>query len=476
MKTRATARAHLAWLAFGYLLFVIYGSLVPLDLHPLPLDEALARFRQVPWLDLGIGSRADWVANLLLFIPLAFMTTGTLVHDRGPTTRIAVSALVPLAGFALAVGIEFTQVYFPQRTVSQNDILAETLGAVLGVAAWWAFGPRLLAWYASWLHVRAPAAISERLAWAYVVVAFGYGVLPLDLTISAVELYHKWNEGKLVLLPFAALPTDPAQAGYEVLTDVLLWLPPALLWTVAGTRSPARAWRLAVGLALLLEVMQLFVYSRVTDISDVFAAALGAGVGVWLGARFAARARKGPPPVQTEAGLGRWLPLLLALAWLPVLMAVFWYPFEFRADGAWVRERMALFQRVPFEIYYFGTEFRAITSLLQKMLLFAPLGAMLAWWAGGLPWLWRSWALAASMALIALAALGIELGQVLLPDKHPDSTDWLLQSLGGILGYGMVRVYHAKVRRVAHPASRSSPSPHHRGRPARRRGEAEPVA
>jgi glycopeptide antibiotics resistance protein len=459
VKTRATARAHLAWLAFGYLLFVIYGSLVPLDFHALPLHEALARFRQVPWLDLGIASRADWVANLLLFIPLAFMTTGALAHGRGPVTRIAVSALLPLAGFALAVGIEFTQVYFPQRTVSQNDILAETLGGVLGVAAWWAFGPRLLEWYASWLHVRAPAALSERLAWAYVVIAFAYGVLPLDLTISAVELYHKWNQGKLVLLPFSALPADPAQAAYELLTDVLLWLPPALLWTMAGTRTPARAWRLAVGLALLLEVLQLFVYSRVTDLSDVFAAALGAGIGVWLGSRLGRRAGA-TPAAHSDAGLGRWLPLLLALAWLPVLMTVFWYPFDFHTDGSFVRERLASFQRVPFEIYYFGTEFRAITSLLQKMSFFAPLGALLAWWVSGLPWLWRTWGLAASLALIVLAALGIELGQVLLPDKYPDSTDWLLQSLGGLLGYGLARAVHARVRM---PAARRGRRGHWRG-------------
>jgi glycopeptide antibiotics resistance protein len=31
--------------------------------------------------------------------------------------------------------------------------------------------------------------------------------------------------------------------------------------------------------------------------------------------------------------------------------------------------------------------------------------------------------------------LGIELGQMLLPGKFPDTTDWFLESLGGCLGY-----------------------------------------
>jgi hypothetical protein len=70
--------------------------------------------------------------------------------------------------------------------------------------------------------------------------AFGYGVLPLDLTISAVEIYHKWADGKLVLMPFSALPADPAQAVYELMTDVLLWLPPALLWRLSANQIGKR--------------------------------------------------------------------------------------------------------------------------------------------------------------------------------------------------------------------------------------------
>ncbi len=37
------------------------------------LTEAIERFQRIPFLDLGIDSRADWVANLLLFIPLSYL-------------------------------------------------------------------------------------------------------------------------------------------------------------------------------------------------------------------------------------------------------------------------------------------------------------------------------------------------------------------------------------------------------------------
>jgi glycopeptide antibiotics resistance protein len=439
MSGSATARTHL-WLAgLGYLLFVVYGSLVPLDLRAMPLDAAIAAFRQIPWLQLGIGSRADWMANLLLFIPLAFIFTGALSHGRGPVVRLLASALVLVAGVGLSLGIEFTQLFFPQRTVSQNDIAAESLGAVIGIVAWWSAGGRFLGWYESWLEVREPAALSERLAWGYLAFVFAYNVLPLDLTISVVEIFHKWREGKLILIPFAGLPAEPAHALYEVVTDALIWLPPAFLLRYRGGRTTARAWWLCFAAALLLEALQLFVYSRVSDVTDLFTAALGAWAGATLGARLGRRAGSSRAGTRSPV-LGRLLPPIMALGWVLVLMALFWYPFDFRTDAAFIRERMGFLWRVPFEVYYYGTEFRAITEVFHKTLFFAPFGALLAWFVYGLPWTWRGYAAAGAMLAIVATALGIELGQVLLPGKFPDTTDWFLESLGGILGYALFRM------------------------------------
>ena len=64
----------LAWL--GWLVFVVYGSLVPLDYVALPLDHALAAFRNIPFLSLGLDSRADWVANGVLYAPLGSLAEG----------------------------------------------------------------------------------------------------------------------------------------------------------------------------------------------------------------------------------------------------------------------------------------------------------------------------------------------------------------------------------------------------------------
>jgi hypothetical protein len=127
-------------------------------------------------------------------------------------------------------------------------------------------------------------------------------------------------------------------------------------------------------------------------------------------------------------------------------MLLFWYPFDFRTDGVFIRERMGFLGRVPFEVYYYGTEYRAITEVFHKVLFFAPLGALLAWFVVGLPWLWRGYVAAASIFAILATALCIELGQVLLPGKLPDITDWFLEGLGGCLGYILVRNIRARMQ------------------------------
>jgi glycopeptide antibiotics resistance protein len=404
----------------------------------------VARFGAIPWLKLGIGSRADWMANLLLFVPLTFLWMAALTAGRGWVWRVLVALLTVVAATALSVGIEFTQLFFPQRTVSQNDILAETVGGVAGVLVWWGAGGRFIGWLQGWRATHERAALADRLAWVYLAGVLVYNVMPLDLTISVVEIFHKFQEGKVNLLPFGRLPGDWALAVYEIATDALIWLPLALLWRLDGTRSRWRVWRMTWAAAAVIELLQLFVYSRVSDVTDLVTAAAGAMLGVLIGRRVT--------PRDAPASASSWaLPLALASGWMIVLMFVFWFPFDFRTDGAFIKSRLGFVDRVPFEAYYYGTEFRAITSVLHKTLFFAPLGALLAWFVHGLPWTWRGYAAAGAMLAIVATALGIELGQVLLPGKIPDATDWFLESLGGILGYVVFRMVSGRLSAAGRP-------------------------
>jgi glycopeptide antibiotics resistance protein len=416
-----------------YLLFVIYGSLVPLDFRPQSLSEAWHSFLAIRYLDLGIGSRADWVANILLFIPLSFLLLGVFWPRQGIALRVLVTVIVWMLCLILSVSIEFTQLFFPPRTVSQNDILAESIGAIFGTILWWWQGDAIVARISHWRSIRGRANIALRLLWLYLVLMFGYNLLPLDLTISPVEIYHKWHNGKIILLPFGFHVENRAQFAYNLLTDVALWIPVSFLWILSDKKSRRQAWIWTVATATILEGLQLLVYSRVSDITDILTSMIGAGIGVWLSRYWRA---KNPETERADGHTAQWLGMAGVLAWLVVLAVVFWYPFNFNLDRTFLRLRLDMFDRVPFYSYYYGTEFRAVTEVLHKVLFFAPLGILLA--LMGLPIRSQSFRRlfsVFSVAAILMTAVIIELGQVALPDKSPDSTDIVLETLGGFAGF-----------------------------------------
>ncbi|OGW61675.1 MAG: hypothetical protein A2V83_02150 [Nitrospirae bacterium RBG_16_64_22] len=426
-------RRVLALAALAYLLFVIYGSLVPLRFHARPLSEAWSAFLGIRYLSLGIASRADWVANILLFVPLAFLWLGVL-WPGGRTSRIAASVLVLFACVGLSAAIEFAQLFFPPRTVSLNDVLAEGIGAGIGVIAWHLAGPGLMRWVDEWRGERSEKSLALRLLYVYLFLLFGYNLLPLDLTISPVEIYHKWRAGRVVLVPFGYPFADPAQEIYSLLADAVIWIPAAYLWRRSAAKGPLSSWLHVTAAAVLLEFLQLFVYTRVSDVTDVLTASIGAAGGVLLAA--SASGRSTDP--SAASGIPRrlaWWTAAVAV-WLAVVAVIFWYPFDFRFEPGFVRERLLSLWRVPFTTYYFGTEYRAATEVFHKIIFFLPGGALLSSLSLRVERPARRRVVAAvGLAFIGLVALATEAGQVFLPSKVADLTDAGLEATGGILGY-----------------------------------------
>lgn len=439
-------RLQLVWLALGYLFFAVYGSLVPLEFRNLPLSDAWLTFRDIGSIGLSFSSRADWLVNILLFIPLGFLLTGAFWPARGMLRPLAVlGVFIVCLGSSLA--IEFAQLFFPQRTPSLNDIVAQTIGTGLGVTAWILFGSRFSAWFAGWRRARAPLDIWKRLLYSYLFVLFAYNLLPLDLTISPVEIAHKWREGRLVLLPFSFPFANPVEAIYDFGADILVWIPAAFFWNLAFQHGRLRSWLGLVSAAAVLEFLQLFVYSRVSDVTDIFTAALGAAVGTWLTKR---SGRHVHGEVASPLFHSGWLWFLMALLWTAGLAAVFFYPFDFQINREFLAQRLRDAHTIPFEVYYFGTEYRAATEVLHKIGFFLPLGALLALAIGknrnatGS----RRYATLAAIAVVAIVAAGIEAGQLLLPGKNVDVTDWGLEVLGGVIGLAMIRY----LERLSSPA------------------------
>jgi VanZ family protein len=441
------SRFHYLLLAVSFTLLAIYGSLVPLHFRPLPVAEAIERFRQIPFLNLRVQHRADWVANILLFIPMGFLWLAVLQVDR-PRRLVAwiTAPLVVVACVLLSISLEFTQIWFPPRTVSQNDVLAETIGGISGVVVWLAIGPVFTLWVRTYSLSQRPQARFHWLLQAYAVGIVIYALLPLDLTLSPVELLRKYRQGKIELMPFSTTVWEFKAVG-SFIAQALLWVPVGMLAVVCGRkpddepRSIGRSIALGTALVCLTELTQLIVYSRFSSTTDVLVGAAGVATGVWMMRRWHAAIK-----TSLEIAVGRWLHakswpwLVLSGVHAIVIVIAFCRPIQIAYDPVLVRARLANFWQPPFASLYYGSEFNAVTDMLRDLSFFAPLGAFLAKAvlnADTCPASRRTLLLVSLVAAAGLAT-GIELFQVFLPSRFPDLTDVLLCTLGAALGMAVV--------------------------------------
>lgn len=393
-----------------YAAFVVYGSLVPFDFHPLPFDLAWTAFRQTPFLTLGVESRADWIANGILYLPLSFLGVKAL-GGGGARFLPALTSLV-FAGL-LAFTVEFAQLSFPPRTVSQNDLLAECLGSLVGVISAHSLGPWLARWWQAW---KTDLASVARLAWqAYALGYLLFCFFPFDFLISRQEFLNKLDSGNwgwVFALPEASF-TSWLRTLLLLAVEAALTIPIGLGLGAGLTQQQALRRGIVGGamIGLLIEIGQIFIASGVSQGASLLSRAAGIGLGAWLGAGW----RNGRLDI-LRGWLSQHLGWLL-LAYLALLGFASgwgshpWLGWE-HASRSWDELRF-----LPFYYHYFTTEAVALVSLGSVVVIYAPL-AILAWasmaGAGG------------AAALAAMVALVLETGKLFMAEIHPDPTNVLL--------------------------------------------------
>jgi VanZ family protein len=434
-----TAR-HYGWLALGFLAFVVYGSLVPLDFRPLAIGEAIDRYRMAWQVPIRVESRSDWLSNILLFIPLGFLLSGWLAVDRSRRAVIAVAIAIPVASAILSAVIEFAQVYFPSRTVSPRDVAAETIGGTIGGALWLAAGP-WLTWRAR--DRAADEGLSGSLLPAYLLALGLSHAMPLDLTISPGDIYHKYKIGMIQIIPYASVLRGEADGVRRTADQAVSFLIVGLML------GQAKGWRVrgpwavfAVGLATAgcCEVLQLFVASRRFDVSDIVTGSLTVFAG-WLAGRSILSSPASHLPGTLRGGSG--FQLAFFSCWLGLVVASSWSPFDFAGDPEVCLEKLSALSTLPFADYYQGSVLNAADQIFRKAVLFLPLG-MASGWRG-------SWTLLAAAGLAIL----IEAGQLVLPGRQPSITDILVETGGAWLGHVFARnaPCPARLWGIRHPSA-----------------------
>jgi VanZ family protein len=266
MNQEVKTRLWLLWLGVLATLMLIYASLIPLRYRPLDWPETIQRTKSIPWLQLSVYNRADWIANGLVVVPVAFLLAGALSY-RGQSPRssflnrileLGASGLVLAFLFLLIGGIEISQIWFPPRTVSWNDILAGWIGAIAGVALWLPFGCRSIEAARRILGIQRFYDRLSAFALLACIAGFLYSIYPLDFVLSRSDWSEKLRLGRVQwgLVPHSV---PKLEWGQGLLISVLRAFPFGLLGSQIQSR-PLR-WIWVLGIALFLELIQHPVFS-----------------------------------------------------------------------------------------------------------------------------------------------------------------------------------------------------------------------
>ena len=405
------------WLML-YALIIIYSSLVlgPLGFHFVPQDPAAVwqTFLATRFFDTGSDQRPDWIANLLLMVPFGLLAAGIFGSSRHITARVLGGLVALLVSLAFVLAVKYAQLFFPPRTVSLNYIVAQSIGAALGVAAFHPLRAGIR---------RVGAATDEasrfRLVLDAAILGFVvFALFPFDVALSAQDIVFRF-----ATLPSALLSMP--NAGRPLGLQIVLLVATAIAAMPLGIRLAVQAERpnlaqiAATGAALLAILFgaTLFVLSAKVSLVTFVLRLLGVVAGAlllrWLTVLELTDVRN---------RLGRAMPIivpvyLLLLAYANGLLTRAWVPPE-QALAALLLDPRGL---LPLWHDYIVSKAHALQSNVVHAAMYAPIGVMI--------WLRRGGSARAALAAATMAgllSLAIELGRGLKPGMLPDFNEVLI--------------------------------------------------
>ncbi|MGL6073241.1 MAG: VanZ family protein [Fimbriiglobus sp.] len=426
MGSPELSRRFFLFFTLGSALFTLYGSYVPFHFHARPWAETWGAFEWVWSHRIAVQSRSDALANLLLGVPVGFGLMGALgMAVKRFRSRVLIAIGLWPSCIVFATMVEFGQLYFPGRTCSATDIVAQSIGSALGLLGFALVGSPVTAWVERLAGHRRLGGPAGR--WLLIVsgVILLAEWLPLDIITSPAGWYHRVrdgvSEGRVTLIPFEEWQRLDTAA--KCWAKIETWLELVSLFFPAGLLLGHLRWSwwfvgvYAIGLALLGELGQLFV-SRHPSVTDVILGTLGVLAGCAL-VRELSRHR------DSDGRLSWPMTLVLGQALIAVLVVVHWQPFEF------TRPEARRFLWIPFEDLQAKHYLGSLNDWLERLMLFMPWGVLVVARGGQLS-VWKRRGIAASVGFLVTCVL--EIGQGFLPDRLATTTATLSGLLGAVIG------------------------------------------
>ena len=380
-SSSAEARRTGWWLclAAASAALILYGSLFPFRLRTnadVGLDDVvrtLTTFRST--------TRGDFIANLLLYMPLGLSLTFAWSGHRARWTTLTRTVIV---GTALSVAVELMQLYVRFRFSSLTDIALNATSTLAGATAAMIYG-------ALGTSLRIPILASSRLdpaALSAVLLWLAFRLAPFVPTID-------WQKYKDALKP---LFIDPQIDWLNLLRYVTGWLVVGYAVRLLTRREYALHAALAVVAVVLLG--RVVVVGKTLSVSELVALAACMALAPLL---IAVRERRRVAVLAALLVAAIVVQGVAPLDFLPQPQAFGWIPFRSAIRGS-------------IEANY--------SALLEK-----------GFWYFSLVWLLtRCGARTAAAALATTSLLAaIEITQMWMPGRSPDITDPLLAVAAGLL-------------------------------------------
>ena len=367
-------------------------------------------------LNIGVQGRADWIANGVLYVPVGFLTA-TLLAKENKTLGLAVIGSL-LFSYALALAVEFTQLSFPPRTVSLNDLIAEFIGGTLGAILAIRGAARFRLFYSTLMGK--PERLATHLLKAYALAYVAFSLFPYDFVLSLSELNGKLNSDKWGWWIAQEAWTRGALRWAKLFAELLATLPLGWLF-MQQTRHRATlvpVFLAGMLLGLVIEMAQFFVVSGVAQGISVLARTLGmlGGAILWQ--------RRASLHFSTLAAALRRHIVPTAVLYMIALAAIHgWFDHRW-LDWESTSYKLLQVRFLPFYYHYYTTEQAALLSLSAVCLMYAPIGILT--WAS---WFSATWA----MLLGVFAATVIEISKLFLQNQHPDPTNLFLAAFAAWL-------------------------------------------
>lgn len=417
--TPGSWRARYRWPArLGYVLVLLFATLQPFypDTTPANIAERIHRALHP---ELGGADVVDAARNILLFGGWGVIWALTAAGSARRTILRATGT-----GICISVLVETTQLFSWNRNASLLDVTTNTIGALGGALA-------LLMLIAFTRERRDGRTL---LGLPMLVFAGGYctavcleAIIPLFWHETLPNGYG-WPLYRFAV-SLAAFRWSSVLSA--TVSDIPLFFPAGALAVAAVTEigtDPQTAFRrvapAGIALALLAELLHGFLGMEMLAGSVLLRSAAIVS-GAWLAARLLPRLGDAPPgPARARRFLIGYALVLAAWAWRPFLLDWSAHAVHAKLTRPWY---------IPLASSEYQLDLFSVTLICAPFFLYLPLGALLAAWP------LRKRGLLAGPVPGVLLALMLETTQLVVRERQPDVTDFLVAASGAIIGWAIVR-------------------------------------